>query len=42
MKLSLLLIQRLLGFDNLENGMGIVSVPHFVYDFSTKMFYAIK
>ena len=36
------MIQRLLGFDILENGMGIVSLPHFVYDFSTKMLYSIK
>ena len=36
------MIQRLLGFDILENGIGIVSLPHFVYDFSTKMLYSIK
>ena len=27
-----------LNFDFLEKGLGIVSPPHFVYDFSTKMF----
>ena len=25
-------------FDSLENGLGIVSLPHFVYDFSRKFF----
>ena len=28
----------MLNFDFLEKGLGIVSPPHFVYDFSTKMF----
>ena len=27
----------MLNFDNLDKGLGIVSLPHFVYDFSTKM-----
>ena len=27
----------MLKFDFLEKGLGIVSPPHFVYDFSTKM-----
>ena len=27
----------MLNFDFLENGVGIVSPPHFVYDFSRKM-----
>ena len=31
-------IQRLLNFEFLEKGLGIVAPPHFVYDFSTKMF----
>ena len=31
-------------FDFLENGLGLVSPPHFVFDFSRKMFllYSIK
>ena len=28
----------MLKFDSLEKGLGIVSPPHFVYDFSWKMF----
>ena len=28
----------MLKFDFLEKGLGIVSLPHFVYDFSWKMF----
>ena len=28
----------MLNFDFLEKGLGIVSPPHFVYDFSRKMF----
>ena len=28
----------MLNFDALEKGLGIVSPPHFVYDFSRKMF----
>ena len=28
----------MLNFDFLEKGVGIVSLPHFVYDFSRKMF----
>ena len=28
----------MLNFDFLEKGLGIVSSPHFVYDFSRKMF----
>ena len=28
----------MLNFDFLEKGLGIVSLPHFVYDFSRKMF----
>ena len=28
----------MLNFDFLENSLGIVSQPHFVYDFSRKMF----
>ena len=28
----------MLNFDFLEKGQGIVSPPHFVYDFSRKMF----
>ena len=28
----------MLNFDFLEKGQGIVSLPHFVYDFSRKMF----
>ena len=28
----------ILNFDFLEKGQGIVSPPHFLYDFSTKMF----
>ena len=28
----------MLNFDFLEKGLGIVSSPHFVYDFSGKMF----
>ena len=28
----------MLKFDCLENGLGIVSPPHFVYDFSRKIF----
>ena len=28
----------MLNFDVLEKGQGIVSLPHFVYDFSRKMF----
>ena len=35
----------MLNFDFLDNGLGIVSPAHFVYDFSTKMFlmlYSIK
>ena len=28
----------MLNFDILDNGLGIVSVVSFVYDFSTKMF----
>ena len=31
-------IQRLLNFDFLEKGLGIVSPPYFVYEFSGKMF----
>ena len=29
----------MLNFDFLEKGLGIVSPPHFVYDFSRKMFF---
>ena len=35
----------MLNFDLLEKGLGTVSPPHFVYDFSRKMFlmsYSIK
>ena len=28
----------MLNFDFLEKGLGIVSLPYFVYDFSRKMF----
>ena len=28
----------MLNFEFLEKGLGIVSPPHFVYDFSSKMF----
>ena len=28
----------MLNFDSLEKGLVIVSLPHFVYDFSRKMF----
>ena len=28
----------MLNFDFLEQGLGIVSLPHFVYDFSSKTF----
>ena len=28
----------MLNFDYLEKGLGIDSTPHFVYDFSSKMF----
>ena len=28
----------MLNFDKLEKGLGIVSLPHFVYDISGKMF----
>ena len=28
----------MLNFDFLDKGLGIVSPPHFVYDFSTKMY----
>ena len=28
----------MLNFDFLEKGLGIVSLPHFVYDFSRKIF----
>ena len=28
----------MLNFDFLEKGLGIVSQPHFVYDFSRKLF----
>ena len=30
--------REMLNFDFLEKGLGIVSPPHFEYDFSTKMF----
>ena len=35
----------MLNFDFLENGLGVVSLPHFVYDFSRKiilMLYSIN
>ena len=35
----------MLNFDFLENGLGIISPPHFMYDFLRKMFlvlYAIN
>ena len=32
------LIQDMLNFDFLEKGLGIVLLPHFVYDFSKKCF----
>ena len=31
----------MLNFDFLEKSLGIVSLPHFVYDFSTKMFHML-
>ena len=31
----------MLNFDFLEKGLGIVSPPHFAYDFSRKMFHVI-
>ena len=31
----------MLHFDFLEKGPGIVSPPHFIYDFSRKMFHSI-
>ena len=31
----------MLKFDNLQKGLGIVSPPHFVYDFSRKMFFML-
>ena len=31
----------MLNFDILEEGLGIVSPPHFVYDFSRKMFFML-
>ena len=31
----------MLNFDFLEKGLGIVSPPHFVYDFSRKMFFML-
>ena len=31
----------ILNFDFIENGLGVVSPPHFVYDISTKMFLVI-
>ena len=31
----------LLNFDFIEMGLGIVSPPHFVYDFSKKMFFTL-
>ena len=32
----------MLNFDFLEKGQGIASPPHFVYDFSRKMFHSIN
>ena len=31
----------MLNFDFFEKGLGIVSPPHFSYDFSTKMFFML-
>ena len=31
----------MLNFDFREKGLGIVTLPHFVYDFSRKMFHVI-
>ena len=31
-------LKQIISFDFLEKGLGIVSPPHFVYDFSRKMF----
>ena len=31
----------MLNFDFLDNSLGKVSPPHFVYDFSTKMFHML-
>ena len=31
----------MLNFDILEKGLGIVCPPHFVYDFSRKMFFML-
>ena len=31
----------MLNFDFIDKGLGIVSPPHFVYDFPTKMFFML-
>ena len=33
----IILTQRIFNFDFVEKGLGIVSLPHFVHDFSSKI-----